>query len=320
MKTALAILAIFSVVTLIPAYAAVVQFPTLTTDGMIDYDLKTFYPTNSTYIVQISILYEVDNPIEIPTILSWTGLDKKIYEINLQDDFKLIHFPAEEEQTISPSSGLTDSDIQRILDEKRKELAAEDNSGFSKLRVCLAEFEELHPIRFAAWDRIASLSEFSIPDQWLNQDHYSRAELEAQKKWVICEALKKYQWIGAYTANKIIDVHVDKPQDTTDSPLTDPVTAEDIRQEEIKAEAFSCSEQGKSQGLCKDYLPGEEYLIPKPKMPAWYGEYRSVYRDTPDLQAAIDVAMLTQCENYYKLYKQNAAIQLPTWLSHCEEQ
>ena len=31
-----------------------------------------------------------------------------------------------------------------------------------------------------------------------------------------CEALKKYQWLGAWTANKIIDVHVDKPLDTSD--------------------------------------------------------------------------------------------------------
>lgn len=321
MKTALlAILAIFSVA-IIPAYAAEVQFPTLTTDGMVDYDLKTFYPTNSTYIVQISILYDVPHPIEIPDRITWFEIDGTPHFVSLQDDMRMIHFPADEEkQIISPSSALSESDIQRILAEKRKELSQEDNSGFSKLRACLVEFEELHPVRFAAWERIASLSEFTIPDQWLNQDHYSRAELEAQKKWVICEALKKYQYLGAWTANKIIDVHVDKPQDTTDSPHTVPVTAEAIREAEYKAQVFACSLEGQRQGLCKDYMVGEKYVVPEPKLPDWYAQYREQNEQSVDLQTALDVAMLTQCENYYSLYQANSAIQLPSWLSHCEEQ
>ena len=301
------------------AYADEVKFPTLTTDGMVDYDLKTFYPTNSTYIVQISILYEVPMTIELPERITWFSLDGTAHFVSLQDEMRMIYFPAEEEKTISPTSALTNEDIERILADKRKELSEQDSSGFSKLRSCLVEFEEEEPVRFAAWDRIASLSEFIIPDQWINEDHYSRADLEAQKKWVICEALKKYKYVGAWEANKIIDGHeLGEPLDTSDSPDTQDVTELAIEFEQMRAEAFQCSAQGKSQGLCLNYLAGDNYVKPEPKIPDWYNEYREA-RDVPiDLQLALDVAMLSQCDNYYKLYNATGAIELPSWLEHCE--
>ena len=301
------------------AYADVVEFPTLTTDGMVDYDLKTFYPTNSSYIVQISILYEVPYVIEIPSLVTWFGLDGKAHFINLQDDFRMIHFPQDEQVIAQPDSGTTDAEIERILAEKRKELAEQDDSGFSKLRACLVEFEEQEPVRYEAWKRIANLEEFNIPDQWINQDHYSRAELEAQKKWVICEALKKYPYIGAWTANKIIDGHpLGEPQDTTDSPLTQDVTELAIEFEQMRAETFQCSEAGKSRGLCLDYMAGDKYVVPEPKLPDWYAEYREKFVEQVDVQVAIDQAMITQCDQYYHLYNQTGAIDLPSWLEHCE--
>ena len=321
MKTALlAFLAILPAL-LIPAYADVVQFPTLTTDGMIDYQLDTFYPSDSTYIIQISILYEVNNPIEIPEKVTWYELDGTAHFVYLQDDFTLTYFPEEEEVNAGVSHGLTEHEIEKILEEKHQELAEESNSGFSKLRACLVEFEEQEPVRYQAWNRIANLEEFTIPDQWLNQDHYSRAELEAQKKWVICEALKKYSYIGAWEANKIIDGHeLGKQQDTTDSPHTVPITEEAMIRAEHTAQLFACSLDGQRQGLCQNYMSGEKYVVPDPRIPDWYNQYREQQAAPVDAQLALDMAMLTQCENYYPLYQQRVGIELPTWLSHCEEQ
>ena len=320
MKTALlAILAIIPAL-LIPAYADVVQFPVLTTDGMIDYQLDTFYPTNSTYIIQISILYEIENPLEVPEKITWYELDGTAHFVYLQDDFNLAHFPEEEVQDYESNQGLTEHDIEKIIDDKKQELAEESDSGFSKLRACLVEFEEEQPVRFEAWDRIADLQEFTIPDQWINSDTYSRAELEAQKKWVICEALKNYPYIGAWEANKIIDEHINKSLDTTDSPHTVDVTEDAIRDEAFKAKVYSCSLEGQRQGLCKDYMVGEKYVLPDPRIPDWYNQYREQQAAPVDTQLAIDSAMLTQCEMYYPLYQQNSAVELPTWLSHCGEQ
>ena len=155
-------------------------------------------------------MYEVFEPIEIPPRLTWFGIDGTAHIVYLQDDFRLVHFPAEEEKELDFAGVITEHEIQKILADKRAELAAEDSSEFSKLRVCLEEFKATSDAtgdqRYYAWERIANLQEFDIPDQWINQDHYDRAELDAQKKWVICEALKKYQWIGAWEANKGLDV------------------------------------------------------------------------------------------------------------------
>ncbi len=300
------------------AYAEKVEFPILTDDGLIDYQLDTFYPTNSTYIIQISLLYQVDHPIEIPTIVTWFEIDGTSHNIDLQEDFRLIHFPVEEEETISPNSGLTEADIDKIIQDKHDELALEDDSGFSKLRACLVEFEEQEPVRYQAWNRIANLEEFIIPDEWLNKDHYSRAELEAQKKWVVCEALKKYKYVGAWEANKIIDVHEEQPLDMTDSPDTVDVTVEAIESEQIRAETFQCSEAGKSRGLCLDYMAGEKYVPTFNRVPDWYNEYREQMAQPVDLQVALDEAMLTQCDNYFQLYNQTDAIEVPSWLEHCK--
>ncbi len=303
-------------------YAEVVKFPTLTTDGLIDYQLDTFYPTNSTYIVQISLLYEVNRPIEIPEKFTWYELDGTAHFVYLQDDFKLAHFPADEEKELDFAGVITDEEIQKILDEKRQELAEKASSEFSKLRVCLEEFkaqsDETGDQRYYAWQRIANLQEFDIPDQWLNQDHYDREELKAQKKWVVCEALKKYPYIGAWEANKGLDED-DKVEiaDYSDSPLTLDVTENMIEAEIVKAEAFKCSLQGKAQGLCSDYMSGDKYVPTFSRVPDWYNEYRELKAQPVELQLALDVAMLTQCDNYYQLYNQTDAIELPTWLEHC---
>jgi len=301
------------------AYADTVKFPTLTTDGMVDYKLDTFYPTNSTYIVQISILYEVPFVIEIPERITWYELNGKAHFIYLQDDFRLVHFPADEEKTPDFAGVLTEAQVQKVLADKRKELEAQDSSEFTKLRVCLEEFEEEQPVRYEAWKRIANLEEFGIPDQWINQDHYDRAQLEAQKKWVICEALKKYPHVGAWEANKGLDED-DKvlTADTSDSSTTIPVTEMAIDFEIMKAEQFQCSLQGKAQGLCANYMAGEKYVPPAPRLEDWYAEYRELKGLPLDYVTAIDEARATQCTDYFQLYNQTGAIEVPSWLLHCQ--
>lgn len=320
MKTALAILALLSVALVIPSYAAEVQFPVLPTDKMTGMDVKTFYPSNSTYIIQISVHYTVEHPLEVLQQFTWTDITGQTITIPIQGEFTEKHYPQDivADPILKPL--VSAEHAERIIQEKREEQKAAEDSAFTKLRQCLEEFEEEQPTRFKAWQRTATLSEFEIPDQWISSDTYDRFELEAQKKWVICEALKTYPHIGIYEANKIIDSLESQSLIDTDSPDTVPVTEEMMQFEAQKAADFSCSTQGIQQGLCKDYLAGDKYDKPDPRIPSWYNTAREMQAVGNDANAALEKARQTQCDIYYSLYNATNAIEIPQWLSHCEEQ
>lgn len=297
-------------------FAEEVTFPTLTTDNLTGMSVNTFYPSNSTYTVQIVLQYNVDHPLEIPETITWFGIDSKLHTIDLQDDFTMEHFPTEEVEVVDKQQERLD-EIDQILDEKKLELL-ETSPALDKVRLCIQEFKEEYPIKYQAWERLGTLTEFELTFQQLYSDHPDVAELEANKKHQECEIRKTYPFVGIWEANKGLDAEDKVGQaDHSDAEETDPVTDEDIRQEEIKAEAFTCSDDGKAQGLCKDYLAGDEYLKPEPRLPAWYGTYTDMKAESSDLQGAIDKAMLEMCWTYYPLYANTDAIQLPKWLTHC---
>lgn len=296
-------------------YADEVQFPTFTTDGLTGMDVQTFYPSNSTYTVQIVLQYHVEHPLEVPETLTWFGIDSTLHEIKLQEDFRFEHFPTEEVEENNSAQEEADR-IDAILDQKKLELA-QAQPELDKYRLCLEEFKEEYPIKFQAWERIGTLIEFELSYQQLYSDHPDVAETNANKKHQECEIRKVYPFVGAYEANKVVDGLTESETTNLDQTMSTPTTDEDIRQQEIIAEAFTCSDQGKSQGLCKDYLAGDAYTKPQPRLPAWYGTYTDMKSESSDLQGAIDKAMLEMCWTYYPLYANTDAIELPHWLTHC---
>ena len=318
MKTTLiAVLAILSVSTMSFAYADVVPMPQLPTDNLTGVDVKTFYPTNSTYIVQISVYYTVEHPIEVLNTLTWLDETEEKHVVLVKDAFTLKHFPPETEPEVEEKPRVDKEEIQRILAEKKAELQSSAENGFSKLRQCLEEFEVNQPVRFEAWVRIANLTEFSIPDAWINSDHYERSELEAQKKWVICDALKKYKWIGAWEANRIIDSLESQSLVETDDPRTVPVTPKMIQSEIDKAEAYKCSDAGKSKGHCTQDFTGENRGTKEFNIPFWYAQYQNANNEVVNKEQAINKAMVAQCQNFYPLYEHKDAEKIPSWLGHC---
>ena len=301
------------------AYADEVKLPTLPTDNLTGIDVKSFYPTNQTYIVQISVHYQVESPIEVVNSIIWYDIEGQTHTILVNEEFGFKHYPQEETVMVTDPSVNLDK-IAKIIAEKRAELEASANNGFTKLRACLDEFKEEQPVRFEAWVRTASLSEFNIPDEWVSADHYDRAQLDAQKKWVICEALKKYQWLGAYEANKSIDEPMGFTLDESDSPDTVPVTEEMMQAEIEKAEALQCSELGKARGLCSGDFTGINRGGYVTTLPDYYGAYLDKKAEVSYKDVEIAKSLLTMCDEYMPQYSgQIGDERFPTWLNHCVE-
>ena len=131
--------------------------------------------------------------------------------------------------------------------------------------------------------------------------------------------LKDYKFIGIYEANKSIDEPVGKSLDETDDPRTDPVTEADIKAEEQRALDFSCTNSGHQRGLCITEFSGINRGNPDGySIPNWYNQWREQKDQETDTAAAIDAAMLTQCDNYFPLYEYKVGTQyFPKWLEHC---
>lgn len=320
MKTVLAIIAVALIGYSLPAYADEIPFPVLPTDNWTGTDVKTFYPTNSSYIVQISVHYSVASPLEVIQDFTWSDITGQTHTMQLQEEFTVQHYPAEEKETIIvPKQVYTPEQIERILEEKKDELKISEENGYAKLRQCMVEFEVEQPVRFEAWKRTAGLVEFTIPDQKINSDTYDRIQLEAMKKWTICKMLKEYKFIGAYEANKSIDEPIGYALDESDDPRTIPVTEADIKAEEQRASDFACSNIGHYRGLCIQEFTGINRGNPDGyEVPSWYGTWRELNAEKTDAQGAIERALVAQCDNYYHLYKHKVGTEnFPVWLEHC---
>lgn len=297
-------------------YAEEVTFPTFTTDGLTGMDVQTFYPSNSTYTVQIVLQYHVEHPLEIPETVTWFGIDSILHEIKLQDEFNLAHFPAEEVAEDTKKQDELDR-IDAILDEKKLELV-EATPELDKYRLCLEEFKTESPVKFQAWERIGSLTEFELTYQQTYADHPTVAETNANKKHQECEVRKSYPFVGVWEANKELD-GLSEPIVTDMTSESEGVTAEDIKAQESIAEKFQCSDEGKSRGLCLDYMSGDKYVKPEPNLEDWYGYYQNVKNTSTDIQEELDRLKKVQCDNYFHLYNATSAIEVPQFLSNCPE-
>ena len=300
------------------AYADTVQYPEISADNMIGQDVQVKYQTDNRWTVIVTTQFQVNNVLEIPDKIYYPAMDGQVYTINLKDGFILANSDAQ--YNSGEDFEIIEPDVTSPIDDKLEELQDIKDEVWGKYLTCMEEFEEEQPIRFEAWKRTAALTDFDIPDDSIAYDtaNYQAEELKGERAWQICEAIKKYKWIGVVEANKSMVEDQPWQLDETDSPLTDPVTQDDKDEAERIAESFACSDAGKQQGLCITHFGREEYVPTFSRLPAWYGEYLN-QRDTDnDLENAIARSLQTQCEVYYPLYIHKVELEsFPEWLEHC---
>jgi hypothetical protein len=175
-----------------------------------------------------------------------------IIRIPAQDEFITANTPILKQPTVAEII-VEAEEYRTSIDERIEEREEQAQEIWGDYRQCLIEFAEEQPVRFAAWERTASLTEFTIPNEEMFVRHHDQIQKKADLAWQACETLKKYKWIGVQEANKIIDGHpLGLPLDTTDSPYTVDITQEALDEAERIALEFACSDTGTSMGLCRN--------------------------------------------------------------------
>ncbi len=296
-----------------------VNFPQIPDNHLTGQIVSVNYHDDYKWTVTVTTQFQVNKIIELPETIHYMGIDGQIHTINIKEDFIIANTPISSDP-VEVEETLTDA-AKDSIDAKKAEDKAKVEEAWGKLNECLEQFEEESPIRFEAWKRTANLESFEIPDETIawKSANYATEELKAEQAWQICEAIKNYKWIGIQESNKsMAEAEEFFELDETDSPLTDPVTADDILVEQEIAEAFACSEAGKQQGLCITHFGGEEYVPKFSRLPAWYGQYLEQRDTSNDLENAIARSLATQCTEYYPLYEHKVGMEsFPEWLSHC---
>jgi len=298
-------------------YADIVELPKLSTDNMIDVKVWTQYASENQYTVNIAVLYQVENEHEVPTTITWVDITGQVITIDLQDGFTLAN-ASQEDTTIIVRDAATIAD--KVIADRKEETAREVEEIWGDYRQCLEEFAVEQPVRFEAWKRTAALTEFIIPDDLSNIANRDNEQLKADKAHQVCKTLKAYHWIGAATANKVIDgLSYNFGLDDSDSPLTVPITEDALKAAEQVAKDFQCGPTGQSMGLCIEHFTGINRGDPDGyKLPIWYQRYLEEQKDSTDIDEAIEKAERLQCEFYYPRYNATS-FEIPEWLDHCVE-
>ncbi len=305
------------------AERGMVDFPKISNDDMIGQDVQVTYQSDNRWTITVTTQFQVHSVLQLPEIIYYPAMDGQIYSINLKDGFILanraMNYNSEEAKVIEDEAIV----VQKKLEEKKIELQEELDEVYGKYNECLEQFREENPLGYEAWLRTADLQPFEVPDRTIAWyvANYSAQELKGEKAWQACEAAKKYTWIGAYEANKSMEEAEQFYElDETNSPDTpEPVTQADKDVQEQIAMDFKCSDQGKHQGLCSDYLQGDLYKPKFAHLPSWYGHYLNDRNSDPDTVKAVEDALQTQCDVYAPLYesKRGNESQYPEWLLHC---
>ncbi len=297
-----------------------VGFPEISDDFMTGQHVDVNYHDDNKWTITVTTQFQVEKSFEVPDVIYYPGIDGQIYSINLRDGFELHNNPMASDiaEDVEP-----EVDVNEVrLEQKKAEIKAELDEIYGKYNECLEQFKVENPLGYEAWLRTAALQPFEVPDDSnaLYIKQYSVQEKKAEMKWQECEGAKKYKWIGEYEANKSIEEPLGFKLDETNSPDTpEPVTQEDKDAEEKIAADFKCSNLGKQQGLCNDYLSGDYYVPEFSRLPAWYGQYLNDKGSDPNTVNAVNQALQTQCDVYGPLYesKRGNENQYPEWLLHC---
>jgi len=220
------------------AHAQSLPLPQLPLEDVTGVNIYAKYQSDNRYTIHIEVQYQVNSELKVPDYIYTLSTDgTKIIEIPIKEGFIKANTPY-----VVPS--LDDIDLEKEkriiirekMEVKRITLQEEKDSYYKSLRKCLEEFKEVQPIRFAAFERTSTLLEFTIPDKEPTNSNLSAFELDGKLKTQACETLKEYRWIGVYYEGMILDEVRNLSLDESDSPLTIPVTPEDIQAEALRAE------------------------------------------------------------------------------------
>jgi len=306
------------------AYASdngMVDFPKVPDNNMVGQDVQVSYQSDNRWTLTVTTQFQVNKVIELPDVIYYPGIDGQIYSINLKDGFILANTPYNSQDKIDEVA--ENNSALESIEERKQEIQEEKDDVWGKYLTCLEEFKEEQPIRFEAWQRTAALTDFEIPDDTIawSKANFTAEELKAERAWQVCEGIKNYQWIGVYEKNKDIEEDIPWKLDTTDSPLTVPITEDAMKAQEDIAKEFQCSDEGKSRGLCTQEFSGVNrgdkygYYIP-----SWYNEWKEQNATPVNKTKAILDAQQALCDNYMILYEhKRGSDQFPQWLSHCPD-
>jgi len=183
-----------------------VGFPEISDSNMIGQDVQVTYQTDNRWTITVTTQFQVDKVIELPETIYYPGIDGQIYSIDLKEGFILANSGAQYNSADAP-------DVEELsvgeagIEKKKQEIQEEQDDVWGKYKTCMIEFEEEQPVRFEAWQRTATLTEFEIPDETIayGTANYSNEELKAERAWQVCEGIKNYPWIGVYEKNKSMD-------------------------------------------------------------------------------------------------------------------
>lgn len=316
------VLAIIVGVNYANAENGMVDYPTIPDANMIGQDVQVTYQTDNRWTITVTTQFQVNSILELPEIIYYPGIDGQIYSINLKDEFIIANDPMAY-NSADDVEIVEDTYVSKVIEKKKVEMQDERDEVWGKYRVCMEEFEAEQPVRFEAWKRTSTLSEFEIPDESIayGSANYSAEELKGERAWQVCEGIKNYQWIGVVEKNKVMEKDLPWKLDETNSPDTpEPVTQADKDVQAQIAQDFKCSPQGKHQGLCSDYLSGD-YYVPRFSTPFWYGAYLEMRDTGNDADEAVRQSIETQCTNFYPLYEHKVGMDsFPQWLNHCIEE